>query len=243
MTTGTTPATPSPGHFSTYYGLLRAAHQTLRPTRYLEIGVHKGHSLAFVQHGTEVVGVDPNPIIEVDLPARTTIVEATSDAFFAEADYASLREQPFDLVFVDGLHLFEQAAADILNAEAHCRPGAVILVHDCLPIDARTSQRDRDSLLWSGDVWKAILALRTNRPDLRIHTMAAEPTGVGVITGLTPTTSPPGEAAKPPWLAAAVTELLPLGFADLEAMGIEESLAVLPPDAARFAELLPASDS
>ena len=61
--------------FDTYYGLLGALHSYLRPATYVEIGVHKGHSLAFVQPGTTVVGVDPDPIIEVELPALAKVSE------------------------------------------------------------------------------------------------------------------------------------------------------------------------
>ena len=93
---------------------------------------------------------------------------------------------PIDLAFVDGLHLCEQALRDILNVEQHCRPEGVILVHDCLPISEATAARDHTTMVWSGDVWRSILALRRHRPDLTITTIAADPTGVAVITGLDP---------------------------------------------------------
>lgn len=93
---------------------------------------------------------------------------------------------PIDLVFIDGLHLFEQVLRDIAAVEARCTAESVILVHDCLPIDAVTSSRERTTVVWSGDVWKAIPALRSARPDLRIKTLDVAPTGLGVITGLDP---------------------------------------------------------
>jgi len=197
--------------FSTYYGLLRRIHEHLRPARYLEIGVHKGHSLAFVTPGTEVIGVDPEPMLEQDPPPSTTIVADTSDAFFTDGRYAHLRDAPFDLVFVDGLHLYEQALADVLRAEQVCRPDAVILVHDCLPTDAVAAARERSTVVWSGDVWKSVLALRINRPDLGVHTVEADPTGMGIVTGLDPS----GEGL-PDWYRAAVDELAPMTFDDLE---------------------------
>ena len=48
----------------TYYGLLRRVHAVLEPQRYLEIGVHRGHSLALLQPDTHAVGVDPDPMVE-----------------------------------------------------------------------------------------------------------------------------------------------------------------------------------
>ncbi|MGI9601261.1 MAG: class I SAM-dependent methyltransferase [Acidimicrobiales bacterium] len=208
--------------FSTYYGLLRRLHQHLRPSRYLEIGVHKGHSLAFVQAGTEVVGVDPEPILEQEPPPNTTIVAGTSDEFFTRGEFEPLRRTPFDLVFVDGLHLYEQALADVLRAEQVCHPGSVILVHDCLPPDAVTAARERTTVLWSGDVWKAMLALRRHRADLGLHVVEAEPTGMGVITRLDPSGN-----GLPQWYDSAVAELEPMTFDDLVKAGRDESLGVV----------------
>ena len=70
---------------STYYGLLRRAHEIVRPPRYLEIGVHEGHSLAFVQPGTRTVGVDPEPKV-AEPPPDTTIMASTSDEFLGRGD-------------------------------------------------------------------------------------------------------------------------------------------------------------
>lgn len=194
---------------TTYYGLLRRIHERLRPRRYLEIGVHKGHSLAFVLPGTRTVGVDPEPMLEQAPPADTVIVADTSDAFFTDDRYAALRREPFDLVFVDGLHLFEQALADILRAEQVCAPDAVVLVHDCLPPDADTAERERQGVVWAGDVWKAIAALWAHRPDLGVHVARAEPTGMGVITGLDP-----AQPVLPGWYHDAITDLALLRFDD-----------------------------
>ena len=83
---------------STYYGLLRRIHELRRPSLYVEIGVHEGHSLAFVQPGTRIVGVDPDPKVD-DPPADCTIVARTSDALFA--DPVALGGEPIDLGFAD----------------------------------------------------------------------------------------------------------------------------------------------
>lgn len=170
---------------STYYGLLRRTHEFLQPERYLEIGVHEGHSLAFVQPGTCVVGVDPEPKVAAP-PPDTTIVAATSDDFFANHDVEKVLGGTIDLAFVDGLHLFEQALRDVANVERHASPNGVILIHDCHPIDEVTAARERSTVVWSGDVWRTIVALRRYRPDLNVHTCTAEPTGVGIVTGLDP---------------------------------------------------------
>lgn len=168
---------------STYYGLLRRIHEARRPELYVEIGVHEGHSLAFVQPGTRVVGVDPEPKV-AEPPPDCTIVAQTSDDFFA--DPVALRGQPIDLGFADGLHWWEQTLRDVAHLERHASPDGMILIHDCNPIDEVTAARERTTIVWSGDVWKTVVALRRYRPDLSVVTADVEPTGLAIVTGLDP---------------------------------------------------------
>lgn len=206
---------------TTYYGLLRRAHEILRPGRYLEIGVHEGHSLAFVEPGTRAVGVDPEP--KVETPAdNTVIVPTTSDAFFADPELVDLLGGPIDLAFVDGLHLHEQTLRDVANVEKHSDPDGVIMIHDCLPIDARTAARDRTTVVWSGDVWKVIVALRRHRPDLTVTTVDVAPTGLAIVSGLDPSNTILHDDYD-----AIVDELAGLEFDDLEAVGRDEMLGVV----------------
>ncbi len=169
--------------FATYYELLAWFHEQLKPDLYVEVGVHQGHSLALVQPGTRIVGVDPEPKV-AEPPPSCTIVETTSDDFFA--DPAALEGQPIDLGFADGLHHWEQTLRDVANLERHSAPDGTILVHDCNPIDDVTSARERTTIVWSGDVWKTVVALRRFRPDLSVRTIDVEPTGLAVVTGLDP---------------------------------------------------------
>ena len=48
-----------------------------------------------------------------------------------------------ELVFIDGLHLFEQVLRDLINVERHSTTDTVVLLHDCLPLDEVTSGRRR----------------------------------------------------------------------------------------------------
>ncbi len=206
---------------TTYYGLLRRAHEILRPERYLEIGVHEGHSLAFVEPGTRAVGVDPEPKVETP-PDNTVIVPTTSDAFFADPELVDLLGGPIDLAFVDGLHLHEQTLRDVANVEKHSDPDGVIMIHDCLPIDARTAARDRTTVVWSGDVWKVVVALRRHRPDLTVTTVDVAPTGLAIVSGLDPSNTILHDDYD-----AIVDELAGLEFDDLEAVGRDEMLGVV----------------
>lgn len=207
---------------STYYGLLRRAHEIVKPARYLEIGVHEGHSLSFVRPGTRVVGVDPEPKVDTP-PDNTVIVPATSDAFFADPELVGLLGGPIDLAFVDGLHLHEQTLRDVANVERHSHPDGIIMIHDCLPIDARTAARDRTTVVWSGDVWKVVVALRRHRPDLTVTTVDVEPTGLAIVSGLDPDNTVLHDDYD-----AIIDELAGLEFDDLEAVGRDEMLGVIP---------------
>jgi len=207
---------------STYYDLLSLAHSELRPCTYLEIGVHEGHSLAFVQPGTRSVGVDPEPKVSSP-PPDCVIVESTSDAFFARPDVAAVLGGPIDLAFIDGLHHFDQTLRDIANAERHATPAGVMLVHDCLPIDEVTSARERTTMVWSGDVWKTVVALRRHRPDLTVHTVDIAPTGMAVITGLDP-----ANVVLHEHFDEIVAEMFDMTYSDLVAADRDELLAVVP---------------
>jgi Methyltransferase domain len=166
-----------------YYNVLRWIHEILRPANYVEIGVQEGLSLCQALDGTPCIGVDPKPVIPRALPA-TRIYELTSDEFFAQYDLSDLLGGQMELAFIDGLHLFEQVLRDFLHLESHSGPRAVILLHDCLPFDEATSSRERTTDFYSGDVWKAALALRRTRPELEMTTVRTAPTGLCMVSGL-----------------------------------------------------------
>ena len=208
----------------TYYGLLRRAHAVLKPRRYLEIGVHRGHSLALVQTETHAVGVDPDPMVE-NPPENTVIVSVASDDFFADPALFGLLGGRVDLAFVDGLHLYEQTLRDVANVERHSNPDGVILIHDCLPIDAATSAREQTSMVWSGDVWKAVVALRRHRKDMTVTTVDVEPTGLAIVSGLDPDNTVLFDRYD-----EIVDELRDLSFDDLEATGRSTMLNVISAD-------------
>ena len=169
-----------------YYALLDRLHEHLRPRGYVEIGVADGHSLGLTRPGTIAVGVDPEPGPEVGERAPGRRIEAmTSEAFFARYERDDvLGDAPLDLAFVDGLHLFEAALADVAALERWAHPDTVLLLHDCHPRDEAMAARERTTVAWAGDVWKVVACLRADRPDLTVTTVDVGPTGLGVITGL-----------------------------------------------------------
>lgn len=169
-----------------YRQVLKEIHSRLHPQTYLEIGVESGATLAFASDCEIAVGVDPEPLDSVaSLPPQLKVFRETSDAFFAARERASVfGERELDLVFIDGLHLFEQTLRDFIHVEAWSSPNTVVLLHDCLPVCAAAAARNRISKFWVGDVWKTIEILREVRPDLRITVIPTPPSGLVVVRGL-----------------------------------------------------------
>jgi len=136
---------------------------------YLEIGVNTQSQPGYNWVGVDIPvkhGVDPN----VD-----TTYRMTSDEFFD--NYIS---QKYDIIFIDGLHLFEQVYRDITNSLNHLVDGGIIVVHDCNPITEITQRRERASDSWHGDVWKSIVKLRIEDPNIDICTVDTDE-GCGII--------------------------------------------------------------
>jgi hypothetical protein len=208
-----------------YLALIERLHRHLRPATYLEIGVFTGSSLALVRPETEAIGIDPEPRIKQPLHPRTRVFAETSDAFFARRDVrGELGGRPLELAFIDGMHRFEFVLRDFANIERHCSRTATVLVHDCYPLDEATASRDMDTSFWSGDVWRAVVALKKYRPDLRIATVAVPPTGLGVIGGLDPDSRVLSER-----YGEIVAEMMALPYSALDA-GKARMLNLVPGD-------------
>jgi acetyltransferase-like isoleucine patch superfamily enzyme/tetratricopeptide (TPR) repeat protein len=173
-----------------YLSLLQKLHAHLKPSTYLEIGVARGDSIAFVNEATLAIGVDPSPNIKRQLAANIKIFAETSDAFFAGHDVVGeLGGKPLEMAFIDGMHRFEYALRDFMNVEKYCRPNSVVLLHDCYPVTELSALPERKTDFWTGDVWKVIVCLKKYRPELRIHTIAAPPAGLAMVTGLDPSST------------------------------------------------------
>lgn len=177
-------------HGENYHTVLERFHRGLRPRTYVEIGIARGDTLRHVAPDTLAIGIDPEPRLSYAPPPNVRVFSETSDAFFARDDVrARLGHGAVDLAFIDGLHHFEATLSDFMHLERWCHTGSVVLLHDCVPRTRRTSMRERSMLLWTGDVWRALVLLKRHRPDLSIHTLATPPTGLGVVTNLDPSSS------------------------------------------------------
>lgn len=142
--------------------------------RYLEVGIQRGVAGKKVR-ATEKWGVDPAPLPEAQR-YYTKVFSQTSDDFFEELD----RDEKFDVVFVDGLHHAEQVYRDIIHALEHLATGGTVLAHDCSPTTEKMQRREPQPGQWTGDCWKAIARLRSERADLQVR-VANTDFGIGII--------------------------------------------------------------
>ena len=131
---------------------------------YLEIGCDDDQLFSKVKIKNKI-GVDP---------VSGGNVRKNSDDFFFE------NKDKFDLVFIDGLHIYEQVKKDIINSLKCLNENGIILVHDCMPDSLSKQAVPRYKMKWNGDVWKAIVDLR-QREDLDIFTCEIDE-GIGIIT-------------------------------------------------------------
>jgi hypothetical protein len=138
--------------------LIQKLIDTRKYEKYLEIGVNTPAQPGYVHDGLVVHvkhGVDPN----VD-----TTFRMTSDEFFSQ------NQETYDIIFIDGLHVWEQVYRDIDNSLKILNEGGIIIVHDCNPRE-EIHQRDYPVVdIWNGSVWKAIAQLRL-RDDCRVVTL------------------------------------------------------------------------
>ena len=166
-----------------YIEIIKKLIALQKPEKYVEIGVEKGAVIRLFDLSVQIIGVDPEPKLD-EVPENVTLYKTSSDDFFAKYDLEVLLNGSFDLAFIDGLHIFEQVLRDFINLERYAAPDSICLIHDCLPLDRRTSERQRSTIFWSGDVWKIVPCLKQERPDLSIFTIPAYPAGLCVVTGL-----------------------------------------------------------
>ncbi|WP_313388947.1 class I SAM-dependent methyltransferase, partial [Rhodospirillum rubrum] len=127
------------------------------------------------------------------LPANARVIARTSQDFFADPQAVAELPGPIDFAFIDGDHRFASVLHDFIALEAHMAAGGVIALHDTWPLDPLTASRSRQTGFYTADAWKIVPCLRAIRPDLRLLTLPAAPTGLTLITGLDPASSVLGD--------------------------------------------------
>ena len=127
------------------------------------------------------IGCDDNQLFsKIDIPKKIGVDPVSGGNYKAKSDdFFSQNSEKFDLIFIDGLHEYNQVKKDILNSLKFLNDKGFILVHDCLPRSLSAQAVPRYRNVWNGDVWKAIVEFRTY-PNLEIFTCLADE-GISII--------------------------------------------------------------
>lgn len=136
--------------------------------KYLEVGVASGATFKRVA-AAHKVAVDPRFKFDFEAEAKVSdnclFHQTTSDAYFAEFVEPNAR---FDVVFLDGLHTFEQTLRDLINTLSYVHEKSVILIDDVAPNSYLSAVSDlkkhfeirkatrAPSAQWMGDVYKLV---------------------------------------------------------------------------------------
>jgi predicted O-methyltransferase YrrM len=131
---------------------------------YLEIGCDKNQVFDKIIVDLKE-GVDPN---------RGGTVRKTSDEFFANDN------RTWDLIFIDGLHTYEQVSRDVENAILRLNQSGTIVIHDMLPIRESQATATPTEKYWLGDVWRLAFDL-IERSDIKFNIFKFD-FGCGIIT-------------------------------------------------------------
>ena len=154
---------------------------------YLEIGVQRGLTFLEVK-ADRCIAVDPAFLFDTSqhsAPGRE-FHEVPSDDYFR----ALPRQASFDVVFIDGLHTFEQTYRDLCHAISRTSTDAVYLVDDVWPPDVYGSLETHDDTMrfrkigtgqskggWMGDVYKVTFAVHDFHLTLNYRTILNEGNG------------------------------------------------------------------
>lgn len=147
--------------------------------RYLEIGVNSGKTFFRIQI-KEKSAVDPNFRFDIEEKEEigSKFYPITSDHFFSKLKESEDGKITFDLIYIDGLHTFEQAMKDFKNSLAHSHDTTIWLLDDTVPSNMFTAlaSREKANMLkrkaglskdraWYGDVYKVVFAIHDFYPD------------------------------------------------------------------------------
>jgi hypothetical protein len=157
--------------------------KNFRVENYLEIGVHAGRTF-FSLDITNKVAVDPRFAFDTAKHQQEGVhfFQQSSDEFFAGLKTHPV-EAPFDIIFIDGLHTFEQSFRDFENSLSFAHAGTIWILDDTVPCDAYSAVPDRalayaykkavgvTDQSWHGDVFKTVFAIHDRYPEFSYCTL------------------------------------------------------------------------
>lgn len=150
---------------------------------YLEVGVANGATFFRVDAKAKTA-VDP--AFRFDQQQRQAegllFFETTSDQYFSDIVKPS---DKFDLIYLDGLHTFEQTFRDFCASIPHSHERTIWLIDDTVPINMASAYADQGrfravkralneaSPAWMGDVYKVVFAIHDFFPQYRFATFSS----------------------------------------------------------------------
>jgi hypothetical protein len=143
--------------------------ERINAKNYLEIGCDKNQIFGNIQCEKKI-GVDP-------LRGGTHLM--TSDEYFSD-----FTEDMFDIIFIDGLHHYDQITKDVNNSLKRLNDNGYIIIHDLLPVyEDETSMPgpivSEISPYWLGDTWRLSFDLM-GRDDITFKLISMD-CGCGVL--------------------------------------------------------------
>ena len=148
---------------------------------YLEIGVSRGDTFFSIDVPRKIA-VDPDFQFDWQAEQKENVVfnQVTSDEWFLKCDVS----RKFDLIFLDGLHTFEQTFRDFCNSLAVAHDRTVWLIDDVVPTDPYSAWPERleavrlrkktfglDVRGWQGDVFKVVFMIHDFFPMMSFRTI------------------------------------------------------------------------
>ena len=167
---------------TTRLGRLQRLRGIGKSSRYLEIGVFKGDVFLHLDGLARKVAVDPKFRFEraaLEGDGVHVFHEVPSDQYFAQLATAQDR---FDLVYLDGLHTFEQTLRDFCAVITMMDDDAICLIDDTVPLNWAQAHPDQhvciqmrpycgdQSKKWMGDVFKVVYAIHDFFPQFSYAT-------------------------------------------------------------------------
>ena len=186
--------------------IIKRIVESLQAEIYLEIGVAKGAT--FLRQPMPPlklrIGVSPdvNQAKLIDFSDTRNCMHAVlSDEFF-RLWQAPLRRTGVDVAFIDGNHVWEQVERDVLHTLEHLTNDGAIVLHDGSPLTCMMAtpalshghfrKEHPGESAWTGDVWKAVVCLRSLSEFKHINVFT-----LNITTGLTIVTRGERETSLP----------------------------------------------
>jgi hypothetical protein len=148
-------------------GRINAIARLANAKKYLEIGVNKGETFFEVDIDYKVA-VDPNFLFDFNSKEteKARFHPITSDEFFRQ------NRETFDIIYLDGLHTFDQTLRDFMSSLAFAHDRTIWLLDDTMPNDNFSALSDQERCYrlcrqlgngdwaWMGDVFKTVYFIR-----------------------------------------------------------------------------------